>query len=132
MKNIAPGLSLKKYKGNKHEQGGIMVNALGNKTKDINKAVAEVEGGEYSYRSNPNNPKGPYIISAELGTAEIAKQANTFKNNDRISYNTRTYYLTIYSCCKIFMLKTKSSVCFWMCITISCFNIKCRILKIFI
>lgn len=93
MKNIAPGLSLKKYKGNKHEQGGIMVNALGNKTKDITKAVAEVEGGEYSYRSNPNNPKGPYIISAQLGTAEIAKQANTFKNNDRISYNTRNNLL---------------------------------------
>ena len=93
MKNIAPGLSLKKYKGNKHEQGGIMVNALGNKTKDINKAVAEVEGGEYSYRSNPNNPKGPYIISAQLGTAKIVEQADRFKNNDRISYNTRTNLL---------------------------------------
>lgn len=93
MKNIAPGLSLKKYKGNKHEQGGIMVNALGNKTKDINKAVAEVEGGEYSYRSNPNNPKGPYIISAQLGTAKIAEQADKFKNNDRISYNTRNNLL---------------------------------------
>jgi len=94
MKNIAPGLSLKKYKGNKHEQGGIMVNALGNKTKDINKAVAEVEGGEYNYRSNPNNPKGPYIISAQLvEPAKKAKQADTFKNNDRISYNTRNNLL---------------------------------------
>jgi hypothetical protein len=93
MKNIAPGLSLKKYKGNKHEQGGIMVNALGNKTKDINKAVAEVEGGEYNYRYNPTNPKDNYILSEELGIANMAKQADRFKNNDRISYNTRTNLL---------------------------------------
>jgi LysM repeat protein len=93
MKNIAPGLSLKKYKGNKHEQGGIMVNALGNKTKDINKAVAEVEGGEYNYRYNPNNPKDNYILSEQLGIANMAKQADRFKNNDRISYNTRTNLL---------------------------------------
>jgi LysM repeat protein len=93
MKNIAPGLSLKKYKGNKHEQGGIMVNALGNKTKDINKAVAEVEGGEYSYRYNPTNPKDNYILSEQLGIANMAKQADRFKNNDRISYNTRTNLL---------------------------------------
>jgi hypothetical protein len=93
MKNIAPGLSLKKYKGNKHEQGGIMVNALGNKTKDINKAVAEVEGGEYNYRYNPSNPKDNYILSEQLGIANIAKQADRFKNNDRISYNTRTNLL---------------------------------------
>jgi LysM repeat protein len=93
MKNIAPGLSLKKYKGNKHEQGGIMVNALGNKTKDINKAVAEVEGGEYNYRYNPSNPKDNYILSEQLGIANMAKQADRFKNNDRISYNTRTNLL---------------------------------------
>ena len=93
MKNIAPGLSLKKYKGNKHEQGGIMVNALGNKTKDINKAVAEVEGGEYNYRYNPNNPKDNYILSEQLGIAKLAKQANTHKGNDRISYNTRNNLL---------------------------------------
>jgi LysM repeat protein len=93
MKNIAPGLSLKKYKGNKHEQGGIMVNALGNKTKDINKAVAEVEGGEYNYRYNPTNPKDNYILSEQLGIANMAKQADRFKNNDRISYNTRTNLL---------------------------------------
>ena len=93
MKNIAPGLSLKKYKGNKHEQGGIMVNALGNKTKDVTKAVAEVEGGEYNYRYNPNNPKDNYILSEQLGIANLAKQANTFKNNDRISYNTRNNLL---------------------------------------
>jgi hypothetical protein len=94
MKNIAPGLSLKKYKGNKHEQGGIMVNALGNKTKDINKAVAEVEGGEYNYRYDPTNPNNNYILSAQLvEPAKIAKQADTFKNNDRISYNTRTNLL---------------------------------------
>lgn len=93
MKNIAPGLSLKKYKGNKHEQGGIMVNALGNKTKDINKAVAEVEGGEYNYRYNPNNPKDNYILSEELGIARIAKQADRFKGNDRISLNTRNNIL---------------------------------------
>jgi hypothetical protein len=93
MKNIAPGLSLKKYKGNKHEQGGIMVNALGNKTKDINKAVAEVEGGEYNYRYNPTNPKDNYILSEQLGIADMAKQADRFKNNDRISYNTRTNLL---------------------------------------
>lgn len=93
MKNIAPGLSLKKYKGNKHEQGGIMVNALGNKTKDINKAVAEVEGGEYNYRYNPNNPKDNYILSEELGIAIMAKQADRFKGNDRISFNTRNNIL---------------------------------------
>jgi len=93
MKNIAPGLSLKKYKGNKHEQGGIMVNALGNKTKDINKAVAEVEGGEYNYRYNPTNPKDNYILSEQLGIANMAKQADRFKNNDRISYNTRNNLL---------------------------------------
>lgn len=93
MKNIAPGLSLKKYKGNKHEQGGIMVNALGNKTKDINKAVAEVEGGEYNYRYNPSNPKDNYILSEQLGIANMAKQADRFKNNDRISYNTRNNLL---------------------------------------
>jgi hypothetical protein len=93
MKNIAPGLSLKKYKGNKHKQGGIMVNALGNKTKDINKAVAEVEGGEYNYRYNPTNPKDNYILSEQLGIANMAKQADRFKNNDRISYNTRTNLL---------------------------------------
>jgi hypothetical protein len=94
MKNIAPGLSLKKYKGNKHEQGGIMVNALGNKTKDINKAVAEVEGGEYNYRYNPTNPNNNYILSAQLvEPAKKAEQADRFKNNDRISYNTRTNLL---------------------------------------
>jgi hypothetical protein len=94
MKNIAPGLSLKKYKGNKHEQGGIMVNALGNKTKDINKAVAEVEGGEYNYRYDSTNPNNNYILSAQLvEPAKIAKQADTFKNNDRISYNTRNNLL---------------------------------------
>lgn len=94
MKNIAPGLSLKKYKGNKHEQGGIMVNALGNKTKDINKAVAEVEGGEYNYRYNPTNPKDNYILSEQLvEPAKKAKQADRFKNNDRISYNTRNNLL---------------------------------------
>jgi len=94
MKNIAPGLSLKKYKGNKHEQGGIMVNALGNKTKDINKAVAEVEGGEYNYRYDPTNPNNNYILSAQLvEPAKKAKQADRFKNNDRISYNTRNNLL---------------------------------------
>ena len=93
MKNIAPGLSLKKYKGNKHEQGGIMVNALGNKTKDVTKAVAEVEGGEYNYRYNPNNPKDNYILSEQLGIAKLAKQANKYKGNDRISYNTRNNLL---------------------------------------
>ena len=70
-----------------------MVNALGNKTKDINKAVAEVEGGEYNYRYNPTNPKDNYILSEQLGIANMAKQADRFKNNDRISYNTRTNLL---------------------------------------
>jgi LysM repeat protein len=93
MKNIAQGLSLKKYKGNTHEQGGIMVNALGNKTKDVNKAVAEVEGGEYNYRYNPNNPKDNYILSEQLGIAGMAKQADRFKGNNRIDYNTRTNLL---------------------------------------
>jgi LysM repeat protein len=93
MKKIAPGLSLKKYNGNSHKNGGIIVNALGNKTKDINKAVAEVEGGEYNYRYNPNNPKDNYILSKELGIANMAKQADRFKDNDRISYNTRNNLL---------------------------------------
>ena len=93
MKNIAQGLPLKKYKGNKHKDGGIMVNALGNKTKDVNKAVAEVEGGEYNFRYNPNNPKDNYILSEQLGIAGIAKQANRFKGNNRIDYNTRTNLL---------------------------------------
>lgn len=93
MKNIAQGLPLKKYIGNKHKDGGIMVNALGNKTKDVNKAVAEVEGGEYNFRYNPNNPKDNYILSEQLGIAGMAKQADRFKNNDRISYNTRTNLL---------------------------------------
>lgn len=93
MKNIAQGLSLKKYKGNKHKDGGIMVNALGNKTKDVNKAVAEVEGGEYNYRYNPNNPKDNYILSEQLGIADMAKQADRFKGNNRIDYNTRTNLL---------------------------------------
>jgi hypothetical protein len=70
-----------------------MVNALGNKTKDINKAVAEVEGGEYNYRYNPTNPKDNYILSEQLGIANMAKQADRFKNNDRISYNTRNNLL---------------------------------------
>ena len=93
MKNIAQGLPLKKYKGNKHKDGGIMVNALGNKTKDVNKAVAEVEGGEYNYRYNPNNPKDNYILSEQLGIAGMAKQADRFKGNNRIDYNTRTNLL---------------------------------------
>jgi len=93
MKKIAQGLPLKKYIGNKHKDGGIMVNALGNKTKDVNKAVAEVEGGEYNYRYNPTNPKDNYILSEQLGIANMAKQADRFKNNDRISYNTRTNLL---------------------------------------
>ena len=93
MKNIAQGLPLKKYKGNKHKDGGIMVNALGNKTKDVNKAVAEVEGGEYNYRYNPNNPKDNYILSEQLGIASMAKQADRFKGNNRIDYNTRTNLL---------------------------------------
>lgn len=93
MKNIAQGLSLKKYKGNKHKDGGIMVNALGNKTKDVNKAVAEVEGGEYNFRYNPNNPKDNYILSEQLGIAAMAEQADRFKGNNRIDYNTRTNLL---------------------------------------
>lgn len=93
MKKIAQGLPLKKYKGNTHEQGGIMVNALGNKTKDVNKAVAEVEGGEYNFRYNPNNPKDNYILSEQLGIAGMAKQADRFKGNNRIDYNTRTNLL---------------------------------------
>lgn len=93
MKNIAPGLPLKKYIGNKHKDGGIMVNALGNKTKDVNKAVAEVEGGEYNFRYNPNNPKDNYILSEQLGIAGMAKQADRFKGNNRIDYNTRTNLL---------------------------------------
>ncbi len=93
MKKIAQGLPLKKYTGNKHKNGGIMVNALGNKTKDVNKAVAEVEGGEYNFRYNPNNPKDNYILSEQLGIAGIAKQADRFKGNNRIDYNTRTNLL---------------------------------------
>lgn len=94
MKKIAQGLPLKKYTGNKHKDGGIMVNALGNKTKDVNKAVAEVEGGEYNFRYNPNNPKdNNYILSEQLGIAGIAKQADRFKDNNRIDYNTRTNLL---------------------------------------
>ena len=93
MKNIAQGLPLKKYIGNKHKDGGIMVNALGNKTKDVNKAVAEVEGGEYNFRYNPNNPKDNYILSEQLGIASMAKQADRFKGNNRIDYNTRTNLL---------------------------------------
>lgn len=93
MKKIAQGLPLKKYTGNKHKDGGIMVNALGNKTKDVNKAVAEVEGGEYNFRYNPNNPKDNYILSEQLGIAGIAKQADRFKGNNRIDYNTRTNLL---------------------------------------
>ena len=93
MKNIAQGLPLKKYIGNKHKDGGIMVNALGNKTKDVNKAVAEVEGGEYNFRYNPNNPKDNYILSEQLGIADMAKQADRFKGNNRIDYNTRTNLL---------------------------------------
>lgn len=93
MKKIAQGLPLKKYTGNKHKDGGIMVNALGNKTKDVNKAVAEVEGGEYNFRYNPNNPKDNYILSEQLGIAGMAKQADRFKGNNRIDYNTRTNLL---------------------------------------
>lgn len=93
MKKIAQGLPLKKYIGNKHKDGGIMVNALGNKTKDVNKAVAEVEGGEYNFRYNPNNPKDNYILSEQLGIAGMAKQADRFKGNNRIDYNTRTNLL---------------------------------------
>jgi len=93
MKKIAQGLPLKKYIGNKHKDGGIMVNALGNKTKDVNKAVAEVEGGEYNFRYNPNNPKDNYILSEQLGIASMAKQADRFKGNNRIDYNTRTNLL---------------------------------------
>lgn len=93
MKKIAQGLPLKKYIGNKHKDGGIMVNALGNKTKDVNKAVAEVEGGEYNFRYNPNNPKDNYILSEQLGIAGIAKQADRFKGNNKIDYNTRTNLL---------------------------------------
>lgn len=93
MKKIAQGLPLKKYIGNKHKDGGIMVNALGNKTKDVDKAVAEVEGGEYNFRYNPNHPKDNYILSEQLGIAGIAKQADRFKGNNRIDYNTRTNLL---------------------------------------
>lgn len=93
MKKIAQGLPLKKYIGNTHKNGGIMVNALGNKTKDVDKAVAEVEGGEYNFRYNPNNPKDNYILSEQLGIAGIAKQADRFKGNNRIDYNTRTNLL---------------------------------------
>ena len=96
MKNIAQGLSLKKYKGNTHKDGGIMVNALGNKTKDVNKAVAEVEGGEYNYRYDSTNPMNNYIIPARKTLPEVndmAKQADRFKGNNRIDYNTRTNLL---------------------------------------
>jgi LysM repeat protein len=96
MKNIAQGLPLKKYKGNKHKDGGIMVNALGNKTKDVNKAVAEVEGGEYNYRYDSTNPMNNYIIPARetvLEVNDMAKQADRFKGNNRIDYNTRTNLL---------------------------------------
>ena len=96
MKNIAQGLPLKKYKGNKHKDGGIMVNALGNKTKDVNKAVAEVEGGEYNFRYDSTNPMNNYIIPARETVPKVndmAKQADRFKGNNRIDYNTRTNLL---------------------------------------
>ena len=96
MKNIAQGLPLKKYKGNKHKDGGIMVNALGNKTKDVNKAVAEVEGGEYNHRYDSTNPMNNYIIPARETVPKVndmAKQADRFKGNNRIDYNTRTNLL---------------------------------------
>jgi len=96
MKKIAQGLPLKKYIGNKHKDGGIMVNALGNKTKDVNKAVAEVEGGEYNFRYDSTNPMNNYIIPAKETIPEVndmAKQADRFKGNNRIDYNTRTNLL---------------------------------------
>lgn len=96
MKKIAQGLPLKKYIGNKHKDGGIMVNALGNKTKDVNKAVAEVEGGEYNFRYDSTNPMNNYIIPARETFPEVndmAKQADRFKGNNRIDYNTRTNLL---------------------------------------
>ena len=96
MKKIAQGLPLKKYIGNKHKDGGIMVNALGNKTKDVDKAVAEVEGGEYNFRYDSTNPMNNYIIPARETFPEVndmAKQADRFKGNNRIDYNTRTNLL---------------------------------------
>ena len=96
MKKIAQGLPLKKYIGNKHKDGGIMVNALGNKTKDVNKAVAEVEGGEYNFRYDSTNPMNNYIIPARETFPKVndmAKQADRFKGNNRIDYNTRTNLL---------------------------------------
>ena len=42
---------------------------------------------------NPNNPKDNYILSEQLGIAGIAKQADRFKGNNRIDYNTRTNLL---------------------------------------
>ena len=96
MKKIAQGLPLKKYIGNKHKNGGIMVNALGNKTKDVNKAVAEVEGGEYNFRYDSTNPMNNYIIPARETFPEVndmAKKADRFKGNNRIDYNTRTNLL---------------------------------------
>ena len=58
-----------------------------NVQSQINKAVAEVEGGEYNFRYNPNNPKDNYILSEQLGIASMAKQADRFKGNNRIDYN---------------------------------------------
>lgn len=93
MSKLSTGLPLKLYKGKSHKQGGINVNALGNKVKGNVNAVAEVEGGEYNYRYNPNNPKDNYILSKKLGIAAIVKKASSFDKLDRISTNTRNNLL---------------------------------------
>jgi hypothetical protein len=78
----------KQYNTRSHAQGGQMLDANNNPTVNSNKAKAEIEKQENSYKD--------YVFSDELGFAKIAKKINNkYKDReDLISKNTLDIELT--------------------------------------
>jgi hypothetical protein len=80
--------NFKQYEAPSHENGGQMIDANNNPTKQPQKAVAEIEKKENSYKN--------YVFSHELGFAKLAEKINKkYKDReDPISKNSLDTELT--------------------------------------
>ena len=80
--------NFKQYEAPSHENGGQMIDANNNPTKQSQKAVAEIEKKENSYKN--------YVFSHELGFAKLAEKINKkYKDReDPISKNSLDTELT--------------------------------------
>lgn len=80
--------NFKQYEAPSHENGGQMIDANNNPTKQPQKAVAEIEKKENSYKN--------YVFSHELGFAKLAEKINKkYKDReDPISKNSLDIELT--------------------------------------